>query len=274
MENDKSNDYRQDGKLYIKAVQRCYVVEKKEEGYRLQCKIKQHGEKEYRYVAGGDYLSYNGKELWLSDDAKKTVQDGISIFNGIIDGIENYSEGFKIAEIDDDSRVFYRRTALRTYEAIKETKENGICKYYYEPTVSENYFFFNCKEKPQDNALYSGAIRHNDLYVKYLIEYSCGAITKEGRLWLQNHDEIIRLPKVNDNLNQLYYVKSGEIPFRTLCESGYVLFHRPYFAMYGSTHEIYELNPYHKYGTDAASKDAKTISWQEFYKMCEENAIE
>ena len=74
-------------------------------------------------------------------------------------------------------------------------------------------FFFNRKEKPQDNALYNRAVKNNDLYVKYLIEYSCGVITKEGRLWLQNEDGIIRFPKVNEKLNKYYYVNRSE--FRT-----------------------------------------------------------
>lgn len=274
MENNQSNDYKQDGKLYIKQVDRCYVLEKKDDEYHLQCKIKQHGETEYHYCMDDDYLSRNGKNLWLSEDAKNRVQEGMDVFNGIIDRIEDHTDGFKIVEIDSDFRVFYRRTALRTYEVIKEIFENGICKYYYEPAVSENYFFFNRKEKPQDNALYNRAVKYNDLYLKYLIEYLCGVITKEGRLWLQNEDGIIRLPKVNEKLNKYYYVKSDEIPFLVLRESGYVLFHTPYFGMYGSTHKIYELNPYHKQGNDSAPKDAKAMSWKEFYDMCEENAIE
>ena len=274
MENNQSNDYKQDGKLYIKQVDRCYVLEKKDDEYHLQCKIKQHGEKEYHYCMDDDYLSRNGKNLWLSDEAKNRVREGIDIFNGIIDRIEDNPDGFKIVEIDSDFRVFYRRTALRSYEAIKEIYENGIYRYYYEPTVSENYFFFNRKEKPQDNALYVKAVRDNDLYVKYSVENLCGMLTKEGRLYLESVDGIKRLPYVKKCLDQIFYVRYEDGIWKSLYASKYGILHRPCFAMKGSTSSVIQLNPYTRCGVDATKEDAKTISWQEFYEMCEENAIE
>lgn len=57
--------------------------------------------------------------------------------------------------------------------------------------------------------------------------------------------------------------------FSLLRRSGYVILHRSYFAMCGSTHEKYTLNPHTKQGVDAAEADCTAISFCEFLELFE-----
>ena len=65
-----------------------------------------------------------------------------------------------------------------------------------------------------------------------------------------------------------------EIDGKILYDSGYVLLHRPYFAMRGSTHSKYQLNPHTRRGVDAAKVDDPSISFVEFLKLFEESEAE
>ena len=56
---------------------------------------------------------------------------------------------------------------------------------------------------------------------------------------------------------------ANRIDITILNQSGYRVVHRPYFAMKGSTHDKWELNPYTKTGVDAAMKDDDGISFSE-----------
>lgn len=279
MENNQSNDYKKDEKLYIKKVKGCFVTEKKGDNYKLDCRIKQHGEKEYHYVADDDYLEYDvfapkgSKKLWLSDEAKQFIADSITEFNDIIEGNVKNGEKF-CCEACGDNIIRYRRTSLFGYEAIKEIKENGTSRYLYKASVSFDYFFLNGHSRPQDNALYVKAVRDNDLYVKYSVENLCGMLTKEGRLYLESVDGIKRLPYVKKCLDQIFYVRYENGIWKSLYASKYGILHRPCFAMKGSTGSVIELNPYTRRGVDATKEGMEGISWKEFCDMCEENAIE
>ena len=41
--------------------------------------------------------------------------------------------------------------------------------------------------------------------------------------------------------------------------------------MHGSTHDYYEINPYAKFGVDAAKKNLKPISFDEFLDLFKED---
>ena len=282
MKSNESNLYKQNGNFYVKAIKRCYVLEKKGGDYCLECKIKQLGEKEYNYIAGGDFLEYDvfsyggAKKLWLSEDAKNFLADSIAEFNGIIEGNVKSGEKF-CCENCGDYVIRYRRTSLIGFETIKELKINGIIRYVHKTSVSFDYFFLCGHTRPQDNVLYTKAVQENDLYVKYSIENLCGMLTKEGRLYLESVDGIKRLPYVKKCLDQKFYVRYEDGIWDSLYASKYGILHRPYFAMMGSTRSVIELNPYTKTGVDATKKsnaESGVISFREFCDMCEENAME
>ncbi|MBR3436857.1 MAG: hypothetical protein IKG97_03785 [Lachnospiraceae bacterium] len=49
------------------------------------------------------------------------------------------------------------------------------------------------------------------------------------------------------------------------------MLHRPYFAMRGSTHGVYTLNPNQRNGVDAASKgETQVISFTDYLKLFDE----
>ena len=58
------------------------------------------------------------------------------------------------------------------------------------------------------------------------------------------------LPSLPKEYDRNYVVNSANIAM--LERSGYTIYHRPYFAMRGSTHEKWTLNPHTKCGVDAA----------------------
>ena len=74
------------------------------------------------------------------------------------------------------------------------------------------------------------------------------------------------LPSLPEEYNQDYVIEGG-VDYTLLKHSGYSMWHRPYFAMPGSTHKRITLNPHTKYGLDAGKVDAEAISFQEFLKL-------
>ena len=80
------------------------------------------------------------------------------------------------------------------------------------------------------------------------------------------------LPQLPDEFDKEYVVDVDTMTdrsFSLLRRSGYVILHRPYFAMCGSTHKKYTLNPHTKQGVNAAKVDSASISFCEFLELFE-----
>ena len=78
-----------------------------------------------------------------------------------------------------------------------------------------------------------------------------------------------KLPKMPEEFNKAYVVDSDTISVSLLRRSGYTIFHRPYFAMWNSTHGKWQLNPHLKRGVDAAPIDDSAISFNEYLDLFE-----
>ena len=78
------------------------------------------------------------------------------------------------------------------------------------------------------------------------------------------------LPELPEEYNKDYIVSCRDIKVGLLRRSGYVIRHRPYFAMSNSTHAAWQLNPCTKRGIDAAPDDQTPISFKEYLKMFED----
>ena len=91
--------------------------------------------------------------------------------------------------------------------------------------------------------------------------------TNEESIRLSELTGRIILPKADIKYNKTYVVNSNTVDDEVLDQSGYRILHRPYFAMKGSTHSKWELNPYTKGGVDAASVDAEAITFDEYLEM-------
>lgn len=77
------------------------------------------------------------------------------------------------------------------------------------------------------------------------------------------------LPKLPKEYDKNYVVQADTVDWPLLKNSGYTVMHRPYFAMPGSTHDNWMLNPHTRSGVDAAKKDEPAISFDEFLAMFE-----
>lgn len=75
------------------------------------------------------------------------------------------------------------------------------------------------------------------------------------------------LPELPERYNKNYIVSCKDMKVGLLRRSGYVIRHRPYFAMFNSTHAAWQLNPHLKIGVDAAPDDQTPISFNEYLQL-------
>ena len=79
---------------------------------------------------------------------------------------------------------------------------------------------------------------------------------------------MIGLYKLDESHNIDYIVNNiTDENVKILEASGYRIIHRPHFAMRGSTHSKWILNPYNKSGVDAAKENDTAISFNEFLNL-------
>ena len=76
------------------------------------------------------------------------------------------------------------------------------------------------------------------------------------------------LPSLPKEYDRNYVVDS--VNWALLERFGYTILHRPYFAMRGSTHEKWTLNPHTQIGIDAAKDEETAISFKEYLKLFDE----
>ena len=76
------------------------------------------------------------------------------------------------------------------------------------------------------------------------------------------------LPSLPKEYDRNYVVDS--VNWTLLERLGYTILHRPYFAMRGSTHEKWTLNPHTKCGVNAARDEDVAISFKEYLKLFDE----
>ena len=69
------------------------------------------------------------------------------------------------------------------------------------------------------------------------------------------------LPPLGKEHDRYYVIPSAEMDRTLLYDSGYSCSHVPYFAMKGSTHSLWRVDPYARSMIDAAGIDEETISF-------------
>ena len=133
-------------------------------------------------------------------------------------------------------------------------------------SLDELYEIENNKNILED-PLYLSAIDNKERLLELRIKDEYKLLTKEE--WLELNQLLNQkiLPSLKEEYNKNYYIKKEDIDFDLLDISGFQIWHRPYFAMQGRTHEIFSINPYTKKVLDAAPLDAQTISFEEFLKI-------
>ena len=257
---DKPNILRANGKLTALKVKECFCIGIDEDGYRLTCTIKEMGSNFYSYKKGQDYIAGGcrlEKLLYLSVDAKKTINDSIDEFD-------------RKVEILGDKDLKYFKDDEDHYSAIRKDKYGITYKQKLNIYQLASYAcdYYDDTEKTQRTILRL-ASENNDhiLYLKLKVEYKEATNEEINELSKLIGKRI--LPTLSCEYDKYYIVTEETIDFKLLTESGYDISHRPYFAMMGYTHERYRLNPYRKDGSDATKQSDmdNAITFEKYLKM-------
>ena len=291
------NEYRENDRLYIRAIKKCICKEKKDGTYLLTCKIHQRGEHEYLYTEGETCLKKGSKVFWLSEEsgvfgksALETAKAAAALFDEKASEIRK--EAVKVTLIENVFFMYYRSNSKGLFDILLDFKaEDGdsvviSCSLSIEEMIKEiSWQAFlrrlgsdpvieiikqSTEENIGANPLYKKALETgNDLLCRQMKLYYRIATEKECS-WLERMLGKRILPSLSEDYNRNYVVDSDTINLRLLDDSGYTVLHRPYFAMMGSTHEKWQLNPHTKGGVDAAKTEEESISFSDYLKLFEE----
>ncbi len=288
-----ANEYRENGKLFVKKIKQCICVRRDGDSYSLECLINQRGRRAYTYLKGSGMISgrFSGKTLWLSPEAKITVNNEVDAFDALSD-IAGENEFHEICLKSASLSVFYRRaegkydfllrfknakTDKTTTEIMRDTDIKGFLRRL---KFCGEIADFNAKRlllNPpgadiSEHPFVAEARKRNDLMLENEVKLYFHLETPEDCEALSQMLGIKILPVLPVEFDREYVIDSGTVTeqsLKVLRRSGYEICHQPYFAMRGLTHEKYAVNPYKKYAVDAAGADALAISFDDFLKLFE-----
>lgn len=254
--------------------------------YVLTCRIHQRGEHLYTYEKGNAFITKipGTKDLRLGDDAMSSVASAVERIEKLIS--EMHAEAGYAAETNASPVVFYRQRKHGSYDCIFEFNgENGRNILRYEDENPEmilrrakiagsGYDFEELISSPtnetiNENPFYKAALSKNDeqFQLKLKAYYHLSSVKERSRLG--KFMGVKTLPALPENYDKQYAVDADTISVRVLNASGYTILHRPYFAMNGSTHEKWTLNPHTMTGVDAAKCDDESIPFSEYLELFE-----
>ena len=292
VECKNKNEYIIDDKRFIRDIKKIECVRKLDNEYVLECKIIQRGEHSYAFSTLNEYIFRNGKKLWLSENAKKKVENAIKEFEETIKEAEKsfskaFLNEFGITILYKRSNTFYYDCIIKWEnenlgESIRFIKNTDIEWMIREIEYESRYFMdkasynkrdeifnrlFYSKETINLNPLYISAKENHDEAFEKELKLHYHIESKEDCILLSEIYGIRVLPTLPKKYNKKYIVdyKTINIPL-----IGYTISHRPYFAMPGSTHEKWGLNPHYKVGTDAAGIEEESITFSEYLKLFDE----
>ena len=244
----------------------------------------------YCYVKGENSIERAGSTLYLSESAKRTVDTAVASFEEKVELARNTFTKVSLPEIC--LNVLYKRVSDEKFDAMTEygtDARNIKCDYHeaisigllilnilnirsslmFEIDSKFSSFFESKGKKINDNPLYRSAAENGDdllcdqikLYYRKANKKECSRLSK--RLFRRI------LPSLIKEYDMPFYVEAKTIDLTLLSDSGYRILHRPYFAMQGSTHNVYELNPHTKKGVDAAPYNVDFISFDDYLELFE-----
>ena len=271
------NIYKIDNKYYARKIKHSKCLKVIDDKYILLCDIKMRGCHDYEYIKGTNYLikdTYikDGKELknviYLEEDALSAVVNSINQMNKYIELVNE--KGF----VFNNQFLYYERISDKIYFFVYKILEEGKSIYIYneENKFRNNFHDSISREEFINNSIYFKASEYfNDEIFKIELLVRENLATNSEIKRLSELTNRIILPKADIKYNKTFIVLSDTINDDILDYSGYRILHRPYFAMKGSTHSKWELNPYTKMGVDATSKlDEVAITFDEFVRMVRE----
>lgn len=290
----KDNEFILDGKLFIRKIRTVSVIRREGNAYLIRAGIYERGEKEYLYEAdtGRIRKPYTDPEkvLWLSEEAEETIRTSAAVFE---EEIRLFDEEAPISAelMDGKGKLFFRKDSGKTYALRTEYLFNGqlfltrvlrgldpkkLIKEFWDLAYKLEMKWEDPAVHPKDreelekSPLFMAAERSGDILLKRMaILYHQVLLTREEAEWLSTELGSRVLPSLPAEFDRDYYVDAKTIPEGAL--EGYRMLHRPYFAMRGSTHGVYTLNPNQRNGVDAASKgETQVISFTDYLKLFDE----
>ena len=290
----KDNEFILDGKLFIRKIRTVSVIRREGNAYLIRAGIHERGEKEYLYEAdtGRIRKPYTDPEkvLWLSEEAEETIRTSAAVFE---EEIRLFDEEAPISAelMDGKGKLFFRNDSGKTYALRTEYLFNGqlfrtrvlrgldpqkLIKEFWDLAYKLEMKWEDPAVHPKDreelekSPLFLAAERSGDILLKRMtVLYHQVLLTREEAEWLSAELGSRVLPSLPAEFDRDYYVDAKTIPEGAL--EGYRMLHRPYFAMRGSTHGVYTLNPNQRNGVDAASKgETQVISFTDYLKLFDE----
>ncbi|MBR6873881.1 MAG: hypothetical protein IKN17_10290 [Ruminococcus sp.] len=267
------------------------------------CKIHQRGRNYYYCGREPEFIQRDpndiGKKLWLSEDAKETVTAAMEEYERGIEAIkkEYIRVPVKLSE-ELELIVLYKHKAGNKYDFVNEIYLKGAVPSHKASWgqslrgMLHSLRFFHLdsglrgehdRDKEYDmifDALYLSAVERGDELMQLEMKLLNNTADREeckrlsellGEYIIPPISEIIGTDKDGDLIAKEYTVIAETIDRDMLDRSGYNIWHRPYFAMPGSTHENWTIVPTNRYVLDAAKKDKEAISFQEFLKLFDED---
>ena len=265
-----SGDYKFQGKCYLKTIKCCEGIGKRGDCFTLCCKIPGRGNKEYSFIRGTDFLQRNGRKVWLAGENLQRVSKEAERFESNCEIALGEKKGFARA-VFDDVDLFFRIRDEEHYEVYREDRKNGQVVLFPLLSVKE-LIRLSGKESEcnRDHPLYRSALKSGNQYLCWQMEKLFAPAPRKKAAVCKRKI----LPVVGEEMNREFCLEQEKIAVKSFAESGYEVYHRPYFAMGGMTHSRMTVNPWKRKVADAAPIDAIPMSWEEFVRMLENEANE
>lgn len=277
-----TNEYTEEGKLFLKRIRKCKCLKKAGGEYFIQCKITQRGEHDYCCDEDAKYIRRipGEKIFWLDREARAVVLDAIREFDDLCRfAKDNY---IRIYADDPQKVLYFARLSNRTFECvfkyINESNET-VLEHLHSAPLEELMHIASDRlpscprsmrltaESIESDPLYVAAKNSDDEMLASQIRTYYNIDSDRDRTLLERILGIRVLPVLPEEYNKNYVIYSDTIDTRVLDHSGYRILHRPYFGMMNSTHSKWQLNPHTKTGVDAAEEDAEAMDFKDFLTL-------
>lgn len=299
MGNNKNikNIYKEYDRFYVRSIEKCICREMYDGRYVLECRITERSTKHYSCGDDPEYIVrfLETKCLWLSDEARTTVNDAIDCFKKGVS--EALGDGFNKVEISGClTELYYRHIEkdrfdfLIAYKRTENIKGNAERTLLVNNSTLQEMFHDLCWQSSGDeeminilrestsqtiakNPVYIAAAADGDIFMQLLLKLYYRIASEEECVQLSEDvfDAYI-LPPLPEEYDRNYPVYTETIKRDLLKRSGYKIWHTPNVSMYGQTRRIWMLNPHTKCGIDSGPTDSEAMTYDEFMELFNEKA--
>ncbi len=291
--SENRNVQKEARKRFIDQIVSCVCMDDHYGTYILNMKLHPLGEYEcYEYQGKNSVRRFLGDKIfYLTEDASEAVKKEIGYYKVSISKMIAWPSRKYLR--DKNIRICFKSASgggytyyvgFRNREGKKGTQyrenvtlESMITNIIFITTVLAPKYektLLPALKSPTEksikkNPLYIAAKKAGDREFLNKLRRHYGLPEEKERKNIMKHFRRRILPELPEEYNKNYIVSCKDIDTGLLRRSGYVIRHRPYFAMMNSTHAAWQLNPHTKVGVDAANDDQKPITFREFLDLFE-----